>query len=54
MTVETTTAEGTNRLYFASGTDSCYLMVEGDSSVYPVALDTVQALLYTPDQLKAQ
>lgn len=54
VTVETTTAEGTNRLYFASGTDSCYLMVEGDSSIYPVALDTVQALLYTPDQLKAQ
>ena len=32
----------------------CWMMVEGDSSVYAVDLDTVQALLITAAALKAE
>ena len=38
----------------AQGTDGCYLMVEGDSSVYTVDASVVSALLYPADQLKAE
>lgn len=54
VTVQADTADGTVQLRYASGTDGCYLQVEGDSSVYAVSLDTVQALLYTAEQLKAE
>ena len=39
---------------YASNADGCWLMTEGDSSVYAVDLSTVQALLITADQLKTE
>lgn len=54
VTVEAVTADGTIRLRYASGTDGCYLMAEGDSSIYEVPLETVQALLCTEQQLAAE
>ena len=53
-TVQAETAEGTVTLRYASNADGCWLMVEGDSSIYAVSLDTVQALLITAGQLKAE
>lgn len=52
--VRATTAEKTVALYYASGTDGCYLMVEGDSSVYRVDIETVNRFSYAKEQLKAQ
>ena len=54
VTAEVTTADGTINLTYAMGTDGCYLMVEGDSSVYTVDASVVSALLYPVDQLKAE
>ena len=54
VTAEVTTADGTINLTYAMGTDGCYLMVEGDSSVYTVDASVVSALLYLADQLKAE
>ena len=54
VTAEVTTADGTINLTYAMGTDGCYLMVEGDSSVYTVDASVVSALLYPADQLKAE
>lgn len=54
VTAEVTTADGTINLTYAMGTDSCYLMVEGDSSVYTVDASVVSALLYPADQLKTE
>ena len=54
VTAEVTTANGTINLTYAMGTDGCYLMVEGDSSVYTVDASVVSALLYPVDQLKAE
>ena len=54
VTAEVTTADDTINLTYAMGTDGCYLMVEGDSSVYTVDASVVSALLYPADQLKAE
>jgi len=54
VTAEVTTADGTINLTYAMGTDGCYLMVEGNSSVYTVDASVVSALLYPADQLKAE
>ena len=54
VTAEVATADGTINLTYAMGTDGCYLMVEGDSSVYTVDASVVSALLYPADQLKAE
>ena len=53
VTVEVTTADGTVTLAYAIGTDGYYMMVSGDSSVYTVDGQTVQALCLTAAQLKA-
>ena len=47
VTAEVTTADGTVTLIYAIGTDGYYMMVSGDSSVYTVDGQTVQAL--SPD-----
>ena len=44
VTAEVTTADGTVTLTYAIGTDGYYMMVSGDSSVYTVDGQTVQAL----------
>lgn len=54
FTAQVTTAEGTVQLAYACGTDGYYLQTEGDSSVYAVDQSTVQALLQTADDLKAE
>ena len=53
VTAEVTTADGTAVLTYAIGTDGYYMMVSGDSSVYTVDGQTVQALCLTARQLKA-
>lgn len=53
-TVQAVTADGTVMLRYASNADGCWMMVEGDSSVYAADLDTVNALLTTADGLKAE
>lgn len=53
-TVQAATADGTVTLRYASNADGCWLMTEGDSSVYAVDLSSVQALLITADQLKTE
>lgn len=53
-TVQAKTAGGTVTLRYAGNADGCWMMVEGNSSVYAVDLDTVQALLITADALKAE
>ncbi len=53
-TVQAATADGTVTLRYASNADGCWLMTEGDSSVYAVDLSSVQALLTTADQLKTE
>ena len=52
VTAEVTTADGTVTLTYAIGTDGYYMMVSGDSSVYTVDGQTVQALCLTARQLK--
>lgn len=54
VTVAVTTADGTVNLTYAMGTDGCYLMVEGDSSIYTVDGSAVSALLVTADDLKTE
>lgn len=51
VTAEVTTAEGTVTMTYAIGTDNCYMMMSGDSSVYTVDGKTVQALCLTAAQL---
>ena len=53
-TVRAVSADGTVTLRYAENADGCWMMVEGDSSVYAVDLDTVQALLITAAALKAE
>ena len=53
-TVRAASADGTVILHYAENADGCWMMVEGDSSVYAVDLDTVQALLITAAALKAE
>ena len=54
VTAVVTTADGTVNLTYAMGTDGCYLMVEGDGSVYTVDGSAVSALLVTADDLKTE
>ena len=53
-TVQAASADGSVTLHYAENADGCWMMVEGDSSVYAVDLDTVQALLITAAALKAE
>lgn len=53
-TVRAASDDGTVTLRYAENADGCWMMVEGDSSVYAVDLDTVQALLITAVALKAE
>ena len=53
-TVQAVTASGTVTVQYASNADGCWMMTEGDSSVYAVDLDTVQPLLLAADALKAE
>ena len=53
-TVRAASADGTVTLHYAENADGCWMMVEGDSSVYAVDLDTVQALLITAAALKTE
>ena len=53
-TVRAASADGTVTLHYAENADGCWMMAEGDSSVYAVDLDTVQALLITDAALKAE
>lgn len=53
-TVRAETAEKTVVLYYASSTDGCYLMIEGDSSIYQVDMETVNRFSYAKEQLKVQ
>ena len=53
VTAEVTTADGTINLTYAMGTDGCYLMVEGDDSIYAVDGSIVQAVTQTADALTA-
>ena len=52
-TVRAASADGSVTLHYAENADGCWMMVEGDSSVYAVDLDTVQALLITAAALKS-
>ncbi len=54
VTAVVTTADGTVNLTYAMGADGCYLMVEGDGSVYTVDGSAVSALLVTADDLKTE
>ena len=54
FTAQVTTTEGAVQLAYACGTDGYYLQVEGDGSVYTVDQSTVQALLLTAADLKAE
>ena len=53
-TVRAASADGSVTLHYAENADGCWMMVEGDSSVYAVDLDTVQALLITAAELKTE
>ena len=53
-TVRAASADGSVTLHYAENADGCWMMVDGDSSVYAVDLDTVQALLITAAALKAE
>lgn len=53
-TVRAASADRSVTLYYAENADGCWMMVDGDSSIYAVDLDTVQALLITDAALKAE
>ena len=53
-TVRAAFADGTVTIHYAENADGCWMMVEGDSSVYAVDLDTVQALLITAAASKSE
>ena len=54
FTAQIATANGMVQVAYASGTDGYYLHVEGDNSLYPVDSSTMQALLRTAEDLKAE
>lgn len=54
VTVTACTDEKTVVLRYAVGADGCYLMVEGDSSIYQVDMETVNRFSYAEQQLKIQ
>ena len=45
--------EQTYRLTYAVGTEGCYLMVEGDDSIYQVDMTVLEAFAHTAEELKA-
>lgn len=53
VTVTAFDGETTYQVTYASGTDGCYMMTEGDSSIYKVDLTVPEAFHYTAEQLKA-
>ena len=53
-TVRAASADGSVTLHYAENADGCWMMVDGDSSVYAVDLDTVQALLIAAAELKTE
>ena len=53
-TVRAASADGSVTLHYAENADGCWMMVDEDSSVYAVDLDTVQALLITAAELKTE
>ena len=53
-TVQAASADRSVTLCYAENADGCWMMVDGDSSIYAVDLDTVQALLITDAALKAE
>lgn len=53
-TVQAGTAGGAVTLRYAGNADGCWMMAEGDNSVYAVDLAAVRALLLTADDLKAE
>ena len=53
-TVRAASADGSVTLHYAENADGCWMMVDGNSSVYAVDLDTVQALLITAAELKTE
>ena len=53
VTVTASDGETTYQVTYASGTDGCYMMTEGDSSIYKVDLTVPEAFHYTAEQLKA-
>ena len=53
-TVQAASADRSVTLHYAENADGCWMMVDGDSSIYAVDLDTVQALLITAAALKAE
>lgn len=53
-TVRAASADGSVTLHYAENADGCWMMVDGDSSIYAVDLDTVQGLLITAAALKAE
>ena len=53
-TVQAASADGSVTLHYAENADGCWMMADGDSSIYAVDLDTVQALLITAAALKAE
>lgn len=53
-TVQAVSADGNVTLHYAENADGCWMMVDGDSSIYAVDLDTVQALLITAAELKTE
>ena len=52
--VQAETADGTVTLYYASNADGCWLMVQGDSSVYTVDLDAVNTILQAAESLRGE
>lgn len=52
VTVTAATGEKTVRFTYASGVDGVYLMLDGDDSIYPVDLATLNKLLYRAEELK--
>ena len=53
-TVRAASADGNVTLHYAENADGCWMMVDGDRSVYAVDLDTVQALLITAAELETE
>ena len=54
VTATVTTADGAVTVTYAVGTDGCYLMTEGDDSIYTVDSNVISNLLVTAEQLKTE
>ena len=53
-TVQAETADGTATLQYASNADGCWLMQDGDSSVYAVDVSVVNAILQAAESLQGK